>query len=463
MSKYRGVLKREKAIDVLLICAIIVASSIIIIPFLIPKPLPETTLRILTRYDAALHSEIEESFLSSSYAEDNNIVDIEWVTYDLSFWGTLARSGDVDLVIADLLALSELERTGSLKPMTSFMVSQVIESIAGVSIKKYTAGIPVWCGFAIRVKIFELLVNETLLQEYGLSVPEAVEDLLLPDYYPGVTNTSLIGLDMPEALSMGHQFQHIITKSLGWEQGIQDLTLLYANSQLYWNEGDALEALLDGEIAITLTMTDGQTQESHPLTISRTHLENMVVVEPYLVAVANGTQHQSQSEAFIDYLLSPEGQSIWLVNEYGLLPVRREAFDAVEGEVDDSIYAEFNWTVRAGGPGVSNYISSEDLALRIYMNSTTFSARDNLTNSWMNIAKAYENGTINQVQFNQFKQMLGEPLTISDPITNVSERFTEEYALRIMPELSNVEVTHLWIVAANQRYQMILDELSALM
>ncbi len=77
----------------------------------------------------------------------------------------------------------------------------------------------------------------------------------------------------------------------------------------------AAEALLDGEIAITMTMFYGQIRNSLPPTISRTHLENMVVVDPNLIAVTNGTQHQYQSEAFVDYILSPEGQAIWLMND----------------------------------------------------------------------------------------------------------------------------------------------------
>ena len=59
------------------------------------------------------------------------------------------------------------------------------------------------------------------------------------------------------------------------------------------------------------------------------------------------------------------------------------------------------------------------------------------------------------------------PLTIVDPISHVNEIFTREYAQRIFIHLYNVdyaiEVTYLWMVAANQRYEMILSELSALM
>ena len=50
--------------DVLLVCAIIVSASIIVVPYLLPRPLPEITLRVLTQYDSSITDEIEDSFLS---------------------------------------------------------------------------------------------------------------------------------------------------------------------------------------------------------------------------------------------------------------------------------------------------------------------------------------------------------------------------------------------------------------
>ena len=468
MSRFRDQLNIDRTVDVLLVCAIIVSASIIIVPYILPRPLPEITLRVLTQYDSSITDVMENSFLTSSYAEDNNIVDIEWVTQLSSMWRILIESGPIDLIMGPWEIIDEFGQTGLLRPISESILSGINESIAGVPMKGYSASQPIWCSYAISIRIFELLANETHLQEYGLSIPETVEDMLSPRYSPTDLNSSLIGMDWPVSFSVeNYEFRNFITKAFGWNNGIQNLTNLYANSQLYQHAGEALEALLEGEIGITLTMFDGQSWESLPSTISRTHLENMVFVNPNVVAVDNETQNASHSEAFIDYLLSPEGQSIWLVDDYGLLPVSREVFDVPEAEYNESIYEEFNWTISTEGFGVSDSYSQEDDVLGVYMEFTTKLTHSTLTKSWRNIFRAYENGSVNEIQFNYFREMLGMPLTIVDPISHVNEIFTREYAQRIFIHLYNVdyaiEVTYLWMVAANQRYEMILSELSALM
>ncbi len=466
MSVLRGKISRSRTVDTLLIIGIIISALIIVIPYLLPQYNPGTTLRILTRYDVSIVNEIEYGFLHSAYAVENNIIDIEWESVDSSFWSNYALSGEIDLILGTLQDLPALESSNSLRPIATTATSGVSQTIAGVLMKRYSEGLPIWCAYALRVTTFELFVNEVLLQAYDLSIPETVEDLASADFCPSGMNESLIGLVVPEKLSIEHQFQNVVTKKLGWKNGIQNLTLMYSNSRFYEDDEDALNALLGYETAIALTFFDGQAYETPLWPFRRCHLQNMIVVQPDLIAIADGTTQQSQSEVFIDYLLSPEGQALWILDESDKLPVRREAFDNDEG-FNMNKYEEFNWTMRSGGPGVTEWISSEDFALWYYFNSTVFSALDNLTLTWKNVVNAEMNSSIDFMQFRQFREQLGEPLSIIDPISHLNESFTSSYALSILDELYNVdflvEVTWLWKVAANHRYEMILSTLSALM
>ncbi len=461
----RRKVSRDRAIDALLVIGIIVSASIIIVPYLLPRLFPETTLRILARYDISILNEIEQSFLSSTYAEESNIIDIEWESIDASLWDYYARSGEIDLILGDLPLLDWLDKTYSLRPITSAAIDGVTPTISGVSMKRYSDMLPIWCAYAIRVTTFELFINEALLQTYNLSIPETVEDLASSDFCPSGTNEPLIGLVVPEQLSIDHQFQHVVTKKLGWMNGLQNLTLIYANSRFYEDDEDAVNALLNYETAIALTIFDGQAYETPLSPFRRCHLQNMIVVQPELIAIADGTRQQSQSEVFIDYLLSPEGQSLWTYYESDRLPVRREAFE-YGGGFNMNKYEEFNWTMRSGGPGVSEWLSSESFALWYYFNSTVFSSLNNLTLTWKNVVNARMNNSIDFIQFKQLRECLGEPLTIIDPISHLNESFTNSYALSILDELYNVdflvEVIRLWRVAANQRYEMVLNMLSAI-
>lgn len=465
MSRLVGKFKGGRSVEALLVCAIIVCSAIIIAPYLLPRAPSEITLRILTYDDVAITSMIEEQFLNSTYAEEYNIADIEWV----GFTSLLIGSGTIDVIMGPSEIISDLGQSGFLSPISRDVVHQINETIAGVPLMGYDERQTIWCGYSMHVTNFELIVNETMLLENGITIPDTFEDLLSPQYSQYGLNASLIGMDFPERYSMGHIFQHLITNSLGWENGIQNLTALYANSRFYMNEGYAEYALLNGEIAVTLTTFTGQQHLWHewlPPSLSRRHLENQVIVTPDLVGIDNSSEYKDESEAFIEFLLSSEGQSVFLLSESGRLPVRFEAFNHVAGIYYDSIREEFIWTSRAEGFGVSEIISQESITLGVYMESTALLTHSNLTNTWRSIIMAYENGSIDEFQFNHFRKRLGESITIIDPISHVNENFTREYAQRVFNDLYNVEyaieVIHLWWTAANQRYETILQDLSLL-
>ena len=456
----------SRRIDALLLIVIIVAAAIIIVPYILPKPQPKVTLSILTRFGPSVTSEIESSFLASSYAEENNIVGIDWLSPGIDMWGLYARAGEADLILCDYSAITGLENSNALRPITSTSLSYVSETFAGVYMKHYVSGLPIWCCFAFRPTIFDLLVNESSLRSFGLAITENIDDLLSLSYWQDGQNTSLIGLDIPSTMSTGHQFEHMLTKKVGWELGIQDLTLLFANSRLFDASRSALMGLLNGEVAITLTTSDTRKLASLPPSISYVHLENMVGVQRNVIAVTNGTPQPTSAESFVDFLFSPNGQSIWFNIDAGLMPVRREAFQVSGIEIDSDTYEEFDWTFRAQGPGVSDIISDEDFALRYYLNSTACSTWNNLTLVWKNLGNALENGSISHAQFTQFCELLGDPLVITDPLSQLNESFTESYALRIQENSYTpgylTEVIRLWRTAANQRYEAILSILSAL-
>jgi hypothetical protein len=192
----------------------------------------------------------------------------------------------------------------------------------------------------------------------------------------------------------------------------------------------------------------------------------MVAVSPRVVAIANETQYPFHSQAFVDFLLSPEGQSIWLESDTRALPVRRVAFDTTT-HYDNSIYAEFNWTCRSEGFGVSELNIREGRALGVYMECTTILTHSNLTNCWRNILMAYENGSIDELQFNSFREELGKPISIIDPFSRDNESFTRDYAWSIYYNLNDEEYTidiiYYWITGANRRYEMILNKLSTML
>jgi ABC-type Fe3+ transport system substrate-binding protein len=460
---------RDRIIDAVIIIGIILSVSIIVIPHLLPKPPtppPEIRLNILSGFDVSILSQIESAFLESSFAEVHNIVNIDWVGVDTTTWYSWIQSSSTDLAMGPWEIIDGLGQAGLLHPMPESIHMLVNESLAGVALKGHSENQTVWCSVATRNTIFQLLVNETLLSEYGLEIPVTFEELLSSTYYPEELGSSLIGMDEPSSGSVEYQLQNFLTKAYSWEDGIQNLTLLYANSRLYNHQGDAREALFEGDTAITMTVFNAQDLESLPTTVQRTHLENMVIVNPTAVAISNESNQVAQSEAFIEFLLSPDGQKIWL-EQSNLFPVRREAFEMMEEEIDERIFSEFNWTSRTTGFGVARTYSEESVALGVYLDSTAIVPYNILTHCWRNIVDAYNNGSIDEPHLRNFTIELGEPLTFLSPISGENETFTREYAINIQYTLYSEPYAEiiilLWRETANLRYERIFNELSTLL
>jgi hypothetical protein len=80
---------------------------------------------------------------------------------------------------------------------------------------------------------------------------------------------------------------------------------------------------------------------------------------------------------------------------------------------------------------------------------------------------AYENGSIDELQFNSFREELGKPISIIDPFSRDNESFTRDYAWSIYYNLNDEEYTidiiYYWITGANRRYEMILNKLSTML
>jgi len=462
MSRIRRIIPRGRTADGLVVIAIIVCASVIVIPLFIPRPPQEVTLNILTFEDVIIQTIIEDSFLESTYAEKYNIVDIEWINFASSMWNILIGSGTVDLVLCPSSYISLFAEAGQLKHINRSVTQGLNETIAGVSMRGYDERQTIWACYGFYVTAFELIVNETLLQENGLTIPETVDDLLSPQYCPIDPNASLIGMEVPELLTIGHEFQHLLTTSRGWDNGIQNLTAIYANSRFFDQVGAAEQAIMNGEIGITLTTFEGRAHEGLPSSLQRVHLEDQVVIIPDVVGIDNTTEHPRESEVFIEHLLSPECQAALLQDIGSRMPIRREAFDLTS--VHESIYTEFNWTTRSDGLGINELLSGEDFPLWHYMNSTVFSVGENLTDCWIEVCNAYENGSIDLSSLEHYREMLGALLEVTDPYTLLNESFTHDYALEVLNNYYDVdymdELTYYLRVAANQRYETIMATLS---
>jgi ABC-type Fe3+ transport system substrate-binding protein len=102
-----------------------------------------------------------------------------------------------------------------------------------------------WCGSAVSA--FGIFYNKRLLQRLKLPEPARWEDLGAPHFF------SLVGLaDPTQSGSATASYELIVQSGDTWQAGWAKLLSILGNTKrFYAGTGDASEALLSGEVAVT--------------------------------------------------------------------------------------------------------------------------------------------------------------------------------------------------------------------
>ncbi len=146
------------------------------------------------------------------------------------------------------------------------------------------------------------------------------------------------------------------------------------------------------------------------------------------------------------------------------MPVMREAFDTPIGRQNPQLYASFNMTVRTIGIDFNDTLSlTTNFAFIEYFESVITDAHGELTNCWKLLVQAYHDGYINSTQFEYYTTWMGTPVTIIDPESGQSEKFTIDYAKRLsikmlQDQVYSGQVQVRWTTAAKAVYNQIYNE-----
>ncbi|RLG47176.1 MAG: ABC transporter substrate-binding protein, partial [Thermoproteota archaeon] len=353
-----------------------------------------------------------------------------------------------------------LAEEGFLAPMTDpdllEEVSEVPGELAGAPLKRLDPeGRPLWV--ASSVASFGILVNEPLLERYGLPEPRAWADLA------GAEMASLlprpaVAYSRAWASGTNTRMYQIILQAYGWEEGWSLLARLAANGRPYGGSAEAVMAVESGEVpaAIAIDFYGYEAQREFPgLRFLVPEDGTLVGGDP--ISLLNTSRHPEAAQAFIEWVLSEEGQRVWL--EVDRLPVKREvlserpdllaAYDGLAGVRA----VEFDW-----GRAAETYFS-----VALYFDSVMCDPHDSLVEAWRAVVRARSEGRISDEEFEELASELGRPLSW-EAGGEVLE-FTEEYAasinLRVRddPEFA-AELGRLWRELAEERYESIVERLS---
>ena len=434
---------------------------------------PTTTgnvLTILTRHDISIQNVFDSAFLASDFAHENNIVDLKWRAPAEEFFDDLINDGIADVVWGGGPTLfDQLMRDGLLAPLTSPLMqevsSRVNDTIASVDMKRNnTEDELVWIAAAIST--FGFTVNHAFLDDYSLPTPTTWTDLADPIWAQYLPTVPTIAMGNAPDTTSNTRIYEIITQALGWQEGWTNMARMAGSAKMMGGSVETQNEAEQGNVGVSMSIDFyGYLSQARNPDCEYIVPEGQSIVNGDPIAIAATTSQKTLAEGFVDFILSPEGQALWLNPNLRRMPVMRDAFDLVTG-VDD-LYSAFNQTIHTVGIDFNDTMSvAMNRAFIKYFESVLTDAHTELVNAWSAIYTAYDEGRITLGELNTYCDQMAAMISVQDAKTSVVEEFTIAYATAINTDMiydsayaSTMQSR--WTAAAKIQYINVMNAVNA--
>jgi len=313
-----------------------------------PIPIPKY-LKIITRYDTTIWSYFGDAFLQSPQAEELDITGIEFIGATEPQWVDFIHSpaGAPDIAWGGSTTLfDQLYDAGLLMKLTSpqmqSVLSQVNETIANAGMIHYDDdGDPIWV--ASTMSSYGFIINKEWLSSRGLPFPTHWENLSNPEYGQFLPDTPTIIIGWNSYAEITGIIEFILQK-FDWVKGWEILVRMAGNAE-YTTMLYSLD-LHDAGIQITDVYRSFQIiAQLQDLDLEFKIPADGTIAKGNPVAICSTTQNQDAAEAFIDFILSPEGQKQWLHQDINQIPIQESAFNTDIRSNRTDLYNYYKQTV----------------------------------------------------------------------------------------------------------------------
>lgn len=473
MKTRSGVTKLSAALIVVIIIAIGFASLYFLQPSQKPPsvttPLTaKKTLRVITRHDSTITGLAYDKFLASDIAKKYGIVEALFVNVAAPLWRDTVRSYQQRGEPFDVAwgggptLFDELVSSGLVAPLTRAdtlkTVSQIRDAIGGVPLKRLGSDRKIlWVAAAISS--FGFIINYDMVEKYNLPEPKVWEDLSgveLAKILPRPT----VSYASPKLSTSHTRIYEIILQKFGWDRGWSILARMAANGRSYPGSVEALTAVQSGEVPIGVAIDFYGYQSEIQFPRTKYVLPfNQSIVNGDPIALLTTTKDTDMAQAFIEWVLSVEGQKIWLHRDISRLPVREDLFKTSEGQARKDLYRNFNVTLNNIGIEFDDDLAIKyEFALREYFDAAFVDSHYDLVLCWQKLTEAYAQGKLSKAKFEELSFELGKPLSWKEGGATVT--FTQNYAISINEKTKDPatasEYAKIWRMSAADRYRYIL-------
>lgn len=421
---------------------------------------PGIELRVITRHDPTLQLKIEQAFLASEYATNNSITSIAWTQPNMMFWPQVIPTFLPDVAFGGGPTLfNQLYNQGLIAVLNSTRmlaaIARVNDTIAGVDAKgKNAEDEYIWVGSAISS--FGFTINKPWLTTRGLPFPTHWENLTGDEFGQFLPTTPTIAMGNSPGTTSNTRIYEIILQKFGWVEGWEVLTRIAGNSRIELGSTETQAQVETGVTGVSMSIDfyGFSTALRNPDCEYRIPV-NGSIINPDPIALCTTATHKEAGEAFIDFILTPEGQSIWLDETINRLPILEEAFHTPIGQTRDDLYIFYNNSVDNIGIDFSDPLAlSYEYSLMYYFEAVLTNAQSDLLSCWSKLVSAYRNALINEVQFEDYAAQMAAPMTWD------TETFNEAYAISINDQMGasasfRATLQAQWTAAAIAQYNAV--------
>ena len=433
-----------------------------------PPPQEGIVLKIITRHPSTIWTLTKESFLNSDIAKKYNIVDLKFIGPNPVLWiDTINRVGDIDVAWGGGPTLfDQLIRADLLAPITDeetlATMDEIPDSVGGSPLKRIIDGQVYWVAAAISS--FGFIVNGPVLEKLGLPPPETWEDLGSVEFAK-LLPKPVVAYARPTTSTSHTRIYQIILQKFGWDMGWVVITRMAANGKPYDGSVEALTAVETGDVAVSIGI------DFYGYTAQIEYPGNYYVL-PFNESIINGdpiallktSKYPEAAQAFIRWVISVDGQKIWLDKRVNRLPVREDVFQTPEGRARQDLYESYKAALNNIGIPFNDTLALQtEFAMRYYFDAVLADVHDELVQAWKAIVDAYLSGRITDEEFDRWVYELGKPLSWEED--GEVKTFTLEFAMEINDDLYTspeavAKYQQIWREAARERYRAIVQALS---
>jgi ABC-type Fe3+ transport system substrate-binding protein len=182
---------------------------------------------------------------------------------------------------------------------------------------------------------FGIVYNKVVLELTELPVITTWEDLASPRAF------GWVGSSDPRKSGSVHMVYEIILQAYGWEKGWKIITALGANVRSFTNAASQIpKDVAIGEVAYGLAIDFyawAQVKEAGADKIGFIMPDNLTIITPDAIGILKGAPNPEVARAFIRFVMSEEGQQLWLLVEKA--PGGPQRFQLNRFSVLPSLYA----------------------------------------------------------------------------------------------------------------------------